>query len=151
MVFRFYFKDMLLPNSSKIGQSGGLLLLFPHQDVQKVLKMKKISSAWKLLKLAWGSILGQKKDSRCKIYLNRLIRTLILPSRPLTPGAWGTPERPNLIRSGVNQLTTNRFLLISLYLCSARIRDLHRKFAIFWIGDWQHIGVYLLLWRFIRF
>ena len=32
-------------HSSKIGQSGGLLLLFSHPGVSKIVKMKKVSSA----------------------------------------------------------------------------------------------------------
>ena len=44
---------------SKINQSG--LLLFRHRDVPKILKMKKFSSAWKLLKLTWGVNFGLRR------------------------------------------------------------------------------------------
>ena len=54
VTFSFYPWGTLWPNFSKIDQSGGLLLLFRHRDVPKILKMKKFSSAWKLLKLTWG-------------------------------------------------------------------------------------------------
>ena len=68
------------------GGGGGLLLLFPHQDVQKYSENEKKILSLKIAEIGMGSILGQKKDSRSEIYLNRLMRTLILPSRPLTPG-----------------------------------------------------------------
>ena len=62
---------MLWPDSSKIGQSkgwgggGGVLLRLSHRDVSSF-ENEKFSSAWKLLKLTWGSILGHKNDSRHK-------------------------------------------------------------------------------------
>ena len=43
-----------LQNFSKTDQSKRLLLLISHQDVPKIYKVKKFSSAWKLLKLTWG-------------------------------------------------------------------------------------------------
>ena len=56
---------MLWSNFSKIDLSGGggLLSLFPHWDVSKILKMNNFSSASKLLKLIWGSILGGRERS----------------------------------------------------------------------------------------
>ena len=42
-------------------ENWGLLLLFSHWDVPKILKMKNFFSAWKLLKLTWGSILGREE------------------------------------------------------------------------------------------
>ena len=43
------------------GGGWGLLLLFSHRDVPKILKMKKFSSAWKLLKLTWRVNFGSKR------------------------------------------------------------------------------------------
>ena len=44
-----------------VSQGGGLLLLFSHRDVPKILKMKNFSSAWKLLKLTWWINFGSRR------------------------------------------------------------------------------------------
>ena len=54
VTFSFYPWDTFWPHFSKISLSGGLLLLFSHRDVPKILKMKNFSYAWKLLKVTWG-------------------------------------------------------------------------------------------------
>ena len=47
--------------SAKLVQSGGLLLLFSHRDIPKILKMKNFSYAWKLLKLTRGVNFGSRR------------------------------------------------------------------------------------------
>ena len=61
VTFSFYPWDTFRPHFSKIGQSGGLLLLFSHRDIPKILKMKNFSYAWKLLKLTWGVNFGSRR------------------------------------------------------------------------------------------
>ena len=57
----FYPWDTFWPHFSKIGQSGGLLLLFSHRDIPKILKMKNFSYAWKVLKLTWRVNFGSRR------------------------------------------------------------------------------------------
>ena len=55
---------MLWPNSREICQWEGLLLLFSHQDVSNILKMKKNLQLEKMLELpsgGGGSVMGQKE------------------------------------------------------------------------------------------
>ena len=61
VTFSFYPWDIFWSHFSKIGQSGGLLLLFSHRDIPKILKMKNFSYAWKLLKLTWGVNFGSRR------------------------------------------------------------------------------------------
>ena len=61
VTFSFYPWDTFWPHFSKIGQSRGLLLLFCHRDVPKILKMKNFSYVWKLLKLTWGVNFGSRR------------------------------------------------------------------------------------------
>ena len=61
VTFSFYPWDTFWIHFSKIGQSGGLLLLFSHRDVPKILKMKNFSCAWKLLKLTWVVNFGSRR------------------------------------------------------------------------------------------
>ena len=61
VTFSFYPWDTFWPHFSKIGQSGGLLLLFSHRDIPKILKMKNFSYAWKLLKFTWGVNFGSRR------------------------------------------------------------------------------------------
>ena len=68
---------MFSPNFSKIDQSGGLLLLFFHQEVPKI-QNEKISSTWKLLKLTLGG--GVNFGSR-KMILD--IKTNFFKAKPI--------------------------------------------------------------------
>ena len=64
VTFSFYPWDTFCPHFSKIGQSGGLLLLFPHRDMPKILKMKKFFLCLKIAEIdKGGQFWVEKNDS----------------------------------------------------------------------------------------